>query len=123
MTKVGWLLPLIVFGCVDQQQQQQAAPTDLPRQTFAENVLPILVANCSASACHSQPGTPDQYGLDFMSYDVVADTPQLNDLTSSWLVYLPPQHAGGKNILSAADQQVIIDWLYQLHGDPVAIPD
>jgi len=30
---------------------------------------------------------------------------------------LPPQHAGGKNILDAAAQQVIIDWLYTLHGE------
>ncbi|HEY3802519.1 MAG TPA: hypothetical protein VGL61_07915 [Kofleriaceae bacterium] len=116
MTRMGWVLPFVVFGCVD-QQQQPAAPAELPSQTFAADVVPILVEKCSANSggCHAATG--DQFGLDFMNYDVVAGTPELNDLTTSWLVFLPPQHAGGKNILNAADQQVIVDWLYSLHGE------
>jgi hypothetical protein len=118
MMRMGWLLPLVVLGVTACTDDGAPAPTtELPRQTFVQQVVPILVQSCTASACHSGPGTTDPWGIDFMDYDTVAGMPELNDLSTSWLVYLPPQHAGGKNILNAADQQVILDWLYTLHGE------
>lgn len=118
MMRMGWLLPWVVIGvtaCTDDAAPSPAA--ELPSQTFVQEVVPILVENCTSSGCHTGPGTNDPFGLDLTSYDTVAGTPELNSLTTSWLVYLPQPHAGGQDILSAADQQVILDWLYSLHGE------
>jgi hypothetical protein len=115
---MGWLLPWVVVGLTACTDDSAPAPsTELPSQTFGEQVVPILVESCTSEACHAGPGTTDLYGPNFMDYDTVASSPELNDLSTSWLVYLPPQHAGGKTILNAAAQQVIIDWLYTLHGE------
>jgi hypothetical protein len=118
MMRMGWLLPWVVIGATACTDDSAPAPTsELPSQTFVAEVVPILADHCTGGACHSGPGTNDPFGLNFMDYDTVAGMPELNDLSTSWLVYLPPQHAGGKNILDAAAQQVIIDWLYTLHGE------
>jgi hypothetical protein len=118
MMRMGWLLPLVVLGVTACTDDSAPAPvTELPSQTFVQEVVPILVESCVASGCHTGPGTNDPFGLDFMDYDTVAGIPELNDLSTSWLVYLPQPHAGGQNIMNTAAKQVIIDWLYSLHGE------
>ncbi|KIG15242.1 hypothetical protein DB30_05786 [Enhygromyxa salina] len=119
-------LALAVVGCTAEQrdrdagQEQAAAAAASGPPTFAADVAPIIYDNCSV--CHHEGGAGP---FTLRSYDDVSDhAQQIVEVTASGYMppWLPREGYGnfvGQRHLSAADKQVLADWVAggRLPGD------
>jgi tetratricopeptide (TPR) repeat protein len=121
---------LAVSGCSDEQdargaKRSAAAPAEQGPPTFARDVAPIIHANCSI--CHHDGGAgPFALG----NYAEVNDhAEQIVEVTQSGFMppWLPREGYGnfaGQRHLSAAQKQVLADWVAggRLPGDLSSLP-
>jgi hypothetical protein len=78
MTKISWLLPFVLVGCVIVEEGPPPGSSSPPpnadslEQQFDDTVQPLLEANCDM--CHGQPG----FAVPALDYATITTTPALN---------------------------------------------
>jgi hypothetical protein len=115
------LLLTLVFGLAitttDCKHEPFAPIGSTSEICFERDVQPILISNCAYSGCHS--ASSRQEGVDLSSYesaiktgDVVAGEPKKSEIYEVLSAFgekrMPPSEK-----LSAADDQMIYDWISQ----------
>ena len=125
-----------IFGCT-RDRSQVLIPDDIPPSTevnakvsFEQNVLPILTAKCAFSGCH---GENPQEGYDYRTYAsfiaggnhgavFLPGNADESEIVKEIVEGKMPPPASGLPTLSAAELQILKDWINQqeAHGDIVA---
>ena len=98
--------------------------------SFEQNVLPILTAKCALAGCHVADGP---HGLDFRTYEsfiaggehgpaFLPGNADESEIVEEIVEGKMPPPASGLPTLSAAELQILKDWINQqeAHGDTVA---
>ena len=132
-----------ISGCT-RDRSQVLMPDDIPSSTevhevvdaqvsFEQNVLPILTAKCALAGCHVADGP---HGLDFRTYEsfiaggehgpaFIPGSADESEIVEEIVEGKMPPPASGLPTLSAAELQILKDWINQqeAHGDSVAHDD